>query len=190
MCAGNKKMKKFFTLKTGLVLLVFGFLQIHRGFSQQVDLSVFSSSGGSVTLSLGGETVECYWNIGETITETFGTTSGFDASKKRLTQGFEQGEGFIEDPLATRIAWEEGEDYRVEIYPNPVRQTLYVRLRDESNREYALSLCDMQGRRLLQQTGLHAGLHSMETCNLHAGIYLLEVRAGGILKSFKLIKVS
>ncbi len=183
------EIKMRFLFRTSVLLGIWGAFSIGKLLAQQADLSVFSSAGGSESVPWGGEIVECYWNIGETITETFGTTPDFDASRKRLTQGFEQGEGFIEDPLAT-IILEEGEDYRAEIYPNPVRQTLYVRLWDESNREYTLSLHNLQGVRLRYVEGLRAGVHSLNMWDLRAGVYLLEVRAGNAVKSFKLIKVS
>lgn len=179
-----------FLFRYSVLLGIWGMFSLGSLLAQQADLSVFSSAGGSENVFLGGEMVECYWNIGETITETFGTTPDFDASRKRLTQGFEQGEGFIEDPLATHITLEEGEDYRVEIYPNPVRQTLYVRLWDEGNREYTLSLHNLQGIRIRYAEGLRAGVHSLNMWDLRAGVYLLEVRAGNAVKSFKLIKVS
>ena len=183
-------LKMRFLLKHSMLIVFWGFFPLGGVWAQETDLSVFSSAGGSERFFLGGETVDCYWNIGEPITETFGTRPGFDASKKRLTQGFEQGEGFIEDPLDTRVEWVEGEDCQIQIYPNPLRSTLYVRLWDKSNREYTLSLHNVQGVRLYHAAGLRTGIHRMELQGLHAGVYLLEIQTGSAVKAYKLIKVS
>lgn len=160
-----------------------------------VDFAVFSSAGGTDTVLMGGESVFCDWNMGEPITETFGSYPGFDASKKRLTQGFEQGEGFIEDPFAEE--WGNvgnGDPERigsglVRVYPNPVRYTLNVVLSDETELNYTLSLRALQGGHLAVRQQAKAGSYTMDMSRFPSGVYLLEVIAGTERGVFKVVKV-
>lgn len=157
-----------------------------------VDFTVFSSTGGVDTILVEGNRVFCDWNIGEPLTETFGSTPDFDASKKRLTQGFEQGEGFIEDPFAQSLDnenWKGVSNGKVCIYPNPVCQNLHVVLSDEINLTYTLNLRNLQGGVVRVRQQMRAGAYTLDMARFPAGIYVLEVEAAGERRGFKVVKV-
>lgn len=157
-----------------------------------VDFAVFSSTGGVDTVLVEGNRVFCDWNIGEPLTETFGSYPGFDASKKRLTQGFEQGEGFIEDPFEQNLDnenWKGVADGKVCIYPNPVRQNLHVVLSDQTDLEYTLTLRDLRGGFMRVRQQMRSGTYVMDMARFPAGVYLLEVEAAAERRGFKVVKV-
>lgn len=156
---------------------------------------VLSSAGGSETVLIGGKVLGCDWNIGEPITETFGSRyptaddPGFDASKKRLTQGFEQGEGFIEDPYESDLANQDREEMpAVKVYPNPVRDFLHIVL-PECDGAYTLCLRGLQGGVLYTRREATAGGYGLDMKRLSAGIYVLEVEMEQSRQWFKIVKV-
>ncbi|MCM1042175.1 MAG: T9SS type A sorting domain-containing protein [Bacteroides sp.] len=172
------------------VAFVFACLSSASGQTEAV-FTVVSSAGGSESVLLNGQTFTCDWNLGEVITETFGSYKGFDASKKRLTQGFEQGEGFIEDPLAQDLANEEGTAgrFNVKVFPNPVRQYLNVALPAEAGSGCRLHLRSLQGAVLYARKDAKAGGYSLDMSRLPAGVYVLEVETEVGRQSFKIVKV-
>lgn len=165
----------------------------------EADQWVLSPAGGSDTLIdiqtglpklINGTSVIGYWNIGEPITETFGSDLDFDASKKRLTQGFEQGEGFIEDPFEPEVSNQDGQELpAVKVFPNPVRNGLHVVLSDDTGLRYRLSLRNLQGVLMYTRQEAKAGGYSLDMTRLSAGIYVLEVETDKGSQSFKIVKV-
>lgn len=151
--------------------------------------SVLSAAGGSQTFSIGGQTLTCDWNLGEPLTETFGSYPGFDASKKRLTQGFEQGEGFIEDPYAQDLANEYGDALDIKVFPNPVRQYLNVVLPEDAGTDCILRLRNLQGALIYARQEAKAGGYGLDMTRLPDGVYVLEVETGRGKRSFKIVKV-
>ena len=151
--------------------------------------SVLSAAGGSQTVSVGGQTLTCDWNLGEPLTETFGSYPGFDASKKRLTQGFEQGEGFIEDPFAQDLGNEYGEEPDIRVFPNPVRQYLNVVLPEEAGAAGTLRLRNLHGALLYVRREAKAGGYGLDMTGLPDGVYVLEVETERGNRSFKIVKV-
>lgn len=158
----------------------------------EVVFSVVSTAGGAETVSIDGRNYTCSWNIGEPLTETFGSYPGFDASKKRLTQGFEQGEGFIEDPFAQELGNEgygEGSRTDIRVFPNPVRQHLNVVLPEEAGKSYSLCLRNLHGGSLYARREAGAGSYGLDMTRLPAGVYVLDVETGNSCRSFKIVKV-
>lgn len=159
----------------------------------EADFSVLSPAGGTTTMGAGNQAIVVDWNLGEPITGAFGTNDHFDASKKRLTQGFEQGEGFIEDPF--------GEDTLdlgnanamvlngVRVYPNPVKDNLHVVLPDGQDPTYTLSLRDLRGTLLSSRRQAAAGSYSLNMSPYPMGVYLLEVENKAGRTAFKIVKV-
>lgn len=121
---------------------------------------VFSCAGGDAGFSVGGTEYVCLWNLGEPITETFGTREGFDASKKRLTQGFEQGDGYVEDPF--RVGTEAQEGFGFVLYPNPTRGRLQGRVAGERGHRFRAELRSLSGNvvahRILESGNFHLDL--------------------------------
>ncbi len=151
--------------------------------------SVLSAAGGSQTVSIDGQTLTCDWNIGEPLTETFGSYPGFDASKKRLTQGFEQGEGFIEDPYAQDLGNEYGDAIDIKVFPNPVRHYLNVVLPEDAGAANTLRLRNLHGALIYARQEAKAGGYGLDMSRLPAGVYVLEVETGRGNRSFKIVKV-
>ncbi len=150
---------------------------------------VFSSGGGLAEFSLAGSPCSCAWNIGEPITEEFGSRAGFDASKKRLTQGFEQGEGYVEDPFTAGLEDRE-KSFSFSLYPNPTRGKMQGRLAGRQDRAFILELRSMSGFLLWKERRFPGDLE-LDLEAFPAGAYVLSVteQATGDFSLCKIIKV-
>lgn len=159
----------------------------------EADFTVFSTAGGTEKVVLDGEAVTVDWNMGEPVTEAFGSDADFDASKKRLTQGFEQGEGFIEDPFDKNGEnLHADEDLAVDgvrVYPNPVHDMLHVSLPERPDLTYTLDLRDLHGNLLRSRRQARTGGYRLDMSRFPAGVYLLEVGTQGGRTAFKIVKV-
>lgn len=156
---------------------------------------VFSNGGGWGSFqgsAFEGGSFSAAWNIGEPITEEFGTRPGFDASKKRLTQGFEQGEGYIEDPMAVEARNETAEaaGIRLLLTPNPTHGKMQGRLEGQDSRLYRLELRNLSGLCVWSEERC-AGALELDLTPFPDGLYVLAVTDrvlhGNLL--FKIIKV-
>ncbi|MDE6694581.1 MAG: hypothetical protein K2J57_01960 [Bacteroidales bacterium] len=154
---------------------------------------VFSNGGGWGNFqgnAFEGEGFTAAWNIGEPITEEFGTRPGFDASKKRLTQGFEQGEGYIADPMATRNESVESDGIKLFLTPNPTRGRMQGRLAGIDARLYRLELRNLSGFCLWSEER-YAGELELDLTPFPDGLYVLAVTDRVLHRNllFKIIKV-
>lgn len=154
---------------------------------------VFSNGGGWGNFqgdAFEGGIFSASWNIGEPITEEFGTRPGFDASKKRLTQGFEQGEGYIEDPMATRNEGVEAFGIKLFLSPNPTRGKMQGRLAGIDARLYRLELRNLAGFCVWSEERC-AGELELDLTPFPDGLYILAVTDKVLHRNllFKVIKV-
>lgn len=173
------------------VFLFFPFVSV-----AQVDLYTFSAAGGLADFSVSGTSAVCLWNLGETVTEEFGSKGDFDASKKRLTQGFEQGEGFIADPLDIAESEQDGGE-EFEIYPNPSAGFFHVSVLRGKSSVYRVRVGNTAGMSVWARTETDHEF-SVDLRQYPDGIYFLQVERldASVLgkvasrKVFKIIKVS
>ncbi len=106
------------------------------------------------------------WTIGELSTETY------QAGGHVLTQGFQQPHvmtvtGLKIDPV-------------VSAYPNPVRETLFVKTGEPG--EYRLEIFNLQGQRvvdLLSQGTTTESMHLIDVRGIRPALYLLRVTHSG-----------
>lgn len=72
------------------------------------------------------------------------------------------------------------EDYQVEIFPSPVRETLQVRVKTKSLDVVSVSIYDLMGRLRVEESGLRLqpGSHTvqLEVSNLPIGMYYVKVK--------------
>lgn len=172
--------------------------------AQTIERDVLSSGGAAERQTLGSSGKPCLmtWTIGEPMGETYA------GSKKILSQGFLQGEGFILDTIGMNTDMDSDTTWRplaleterlVEIlcYPNPTHGPLQVVLNPVGAGGVVAEvvLTDMQGRRLYR--GSAGRLPWQETLDLSAypaGTYLLgltlRVPSGEAVrvKTYKIIK--
>ena len=156
---------------------------------------VFSNGGGWERFqgeAFGGGIFSASWNIGEPITEEFGTRPGFDASKKRLTQGFEQGDGYIADPMATPTRNEGVEAAGIKLFltPNPTQGRMQGRFEGTDSRLYRLELRNLSGLFVWSEER-YAGELELDLTPFPDGLYVLAVTDRVLHKNllFKIIKV-
>ncbi len=139
------------------------------------------SAGGSVgqrTLGTGGTPCLVTWTMGEPLNETYA------GSKKILSQGFLQGEGFIRDTIGMDTAWsqlglEAIRFVEVLCYPNPTRGPLQVSLNPTGACEVVAEaeLTDMNGRRLYRcAAGRLPWRETLDLSAYPAGTYVLCLR--------------
>ena len=128
-------------------------------FSQSFQSSVVATTGAYFTSSAGS----LDWTLGEISTETYQQPVGY------LTQGFQQS-FFIEiTGLAEEIE-------RVSVYPNPVKDILYLEAADMGN--YSIELYNLQGQRLVDIVGdISSGVNArqIDMKEFRAAVYLLRL---------------
>lgn len=165
---------------------------------------VLVSAGGSAmgTLGRGGAGCTVYWSVGEPVVETYA------GSKKVLTQGFWQADGYIRDTVEMDTAWldlglEAVRLAELVCFPNPTDGPLRLQLRRMTDVSMAaeLWLSDGQGRVLCRKAVRDWPWQgTMDLSAYPAGVYVLTLSlrpwngAGGVepaerrLKSYKIIK--
>jgi hypothetical protein len=67
---------------------------------------------------------------------------------------------------------EVGQDGRIYLYPNPVTDHFFIRT--ENLDDYIINIYDISGKFLMQEKG-NQELNRIETTNLNAGIYIIEI---------------
>ena len=172
--------------------------------AQTIGREVLSSGGETKrqALGFGGEACLMTWTIGEPIGETYA------GSKKIISQGFLQGEGFIADTIDMDTAWmplavETERLVEVLCYPNPTHGPLQVVLNPIGAGSIAADvvLTDMRGRRLHHvPAGRLPWRETLDLSAYPAGTYLLHLTLrlapeGGALhteavrsKTYKIVK--
>lgn len=149
--------------------------------AQTIEREVISSAGAVVAKApLGEAGIPCSltWVIGEVMSETYA------GSRKIVSQGFLQGEGFIRDTISMDTAWmqlgvERGQGVEMLCYPNPTTGPLQLQFRVVSGGNMTVDcvLTDMQGRVLhRQEVGALPKQAAMDLSSYPAGTYFLQVR--------------
>ncbi len=95
--------------------------------------------------------------------------------------------GLPNQPIVGKISLESGlVSDGVRVYPNPVRESMYVKLNQEKV-PALLTLWDLNGRKMTEmQSNKEETMLPVE--NLAPGIYLLQVNHNGILEQLKVVK--
>lgn len=158
---------------------------------QKSDFSILTTAAGLdvITSSSGKLIGQCSWTIGEPITETF------SGSKKHLTQGFEQGKGYIKDTVHIFTGNEKSDIlFSITIYPNPTQDILHIQIKTEELLcSLNVTVLDSYGRCIWtrQKVGLD-NLREVDVSNWENGIYFLRLSfcEGRGSKVFRIIKVS
>lgn len=158
--------------------------------AQQIS-EVFSCAGGDAEFAVSGSAYVCLWNMGEPITESFGTREGFDASRKRLTQGFEQGEGYVEDPLRAGSEKQEELGFKLVLYPNPTRGRMQGRLAGKAGNLFQAELRNLSGTTVWRRV-MESGNLRLDLTGNPAGIYVLQLTDSRTGKTavYKIIKAA
>ena len=149
--------------------------------AQTIGREVISSAGTLVTnkpLGEGGVPCSMTWVIGEPIGETYA------GSKKIISQGFLQGEGFIRDTIGMDTAWmqlglERGQGIEMLCYPNPTTGPVHLQFRAVKSGGLLVDyvLADRLGRTLYQQeVGSLPNQSEIDLSPYPAGVYFLQVR--------------
>ena len=130
------------------------------------------SNGQSLSPSVIGSTGEQFasasgsleWTLGEIMTETYRQSIGY------FTQGFHQ-------PTTIKITGlEEAQEKNIFVYPNPVRDVLYVKTTE--NGDYLIELFDMQGWKAVNNNssvGTGTDIHQINLTDFSAAMYLLRI---------------
>lgn len=93
-----------------------------------------------------------------------------------VIQGFIQpleSEGTYHDFIDDRL-W----DIELITYPNPVIKTLFIDLNQNTNKPIRVSISDLYGRTVLQQSFTRANVNEIDVSTLAAGTYLLQAKIG------------
>ncbi len=71
---------------------------------------------------------------------------------------------------------------QLQLYPVPATNTLYLQLNEDKQQIHTVSITDMQGRQVMQQTYLGNTIHSIDISALPSGIYNLSMLStkGGV----------
>ncbi len=103
--------------------------------AQSIEREVIASSGM--------ETEQLSWTVGETVVGTH------EQGTVVLTQGYQQGYYSI-----TQKIEETAVDFDIEVYPNPVREKLFVKI-PYSEKSYSLEMYDITGQKVFEQKDVY-----------------------------------
>ena len=170
------------------VLSFLFFLNIDTSFAQ-------SMSPGAVNVSGKSATIEGYrfeWSLGESAAIT--TMSNIDLL---VTNGFLQF-NVQNQPEVNLVKYFLREEIRV--YPNPVKNILYINILHANNGKHQIELLDGKGNKIKAVQLNYNGMGALEKWNLSGlptGLYILNIRqtdaVTGKLKkkgAFKIMKVN
>ncbi len=157
-------------------ILLFIYLPFLATAQIQLERQVIASSGGYA--SDGGISVS--WTLGESAIETLESTN----ADIYLTQGFQQPDSMdMVDAVRETV-----EELGLTIYPNPVGQTLKIRLDEMPPHSFEVRLTDLSGRRVLQQKTMDTATLEIYMGDLPNALYLLTFSDGESLISRKVLK--
>ena len=119
----------------------------------------------------------------QTVGQSIGSTM-MNVGPYSVIQGFIQpleSEGTYHDFIDDRL-W----DIELITYPNPVIKTLFIDLNQNTNKPIRVSISDLYGRTVLQQSFTRANDNEIDVSILAAGTYLLQAKIGtrNIVKLF------
>jgi len=142
---------------------------------QQIEREVVSNGGGYFET----ETYKTSWTIGESIIETYETTTLI------LNQGFQQGS----DDIETNISQLQINELKIKVYPNPTHDLLSLELINQvSIHNPKIHLLDISGKLLLSQV-FKTNKMEIQMNNFIQGMYILKIiDSKGKTKSIKIHK--
>ena len=143
--------------------------------AQSLSPTVLSSSGGFRS----SDGISLSWTTGELMIQTFSDGSVI------LTQGFHQGNITV----STAVDEMRKSEMDVHIYPNPVSDMLDVEFKNMVDYTIQVKLVDLTGKTVLRKE-LSQPLNSLSLnlSSVSSGTYILEIRAAGKRKVFKIVK--
>jgi hypothetical protein len=154
------------------LFFLFGLFSSQQLFSQSLAPTVIASDGGFAVLPSG--TIS--WTIGETITETFGSSNHF------LTQGFQQ-----PAPLVVNGIGNTGIN-TISVYPNPATDIININLANLPAGDYAVELFDLLGNKVAVMNAANTGTIVLPLGGIANGMYMLTVSSANFSQSYKVIK--
>lgn len=143
-------------LKTCSIFFIF-YITYGVCFSQNVNQSVISSSGGVIDKNLGYNII---WTLGETVIESF------DTSNIMLTSGYNS---VYYDITAVKNSNEIATE--IKFYPNPVRDILTLEFPDELQSSYVFKLLDVSGKVIVEKQ-INNKITTIPFSNLTTKIYI------------------
>lgn len=147
-------------------------------FSQELSHSVIAAQGDFDQI----ENMTLEWTLGESFIETAVTTN------RIYTQGFHQ--PFL---TATRLDTEslESNPSDIVLFPNPVESLLYVYLKSSQSTTLHISIYDVSGKLIKQQTILETDHKStLDVSELSSGVYLMKFSnaEGTLIETHRIVK--
>jgi len=125
----------------------------------------------------GGVSNEMEWSVGETVISTY-AVSGF-----MLTQGFHQSNITVVPVDVFEIP-----EFDVQVYPNPVMNTLFISLSELPNEALEMEFYDLNGKTILRSK-LNAVSAEIDASTWASGVYLLRIKmTDNVVKTWKVIK--
>src|SRR5260221_14192071 len=87
-------------------------------------------------------------------------------------------------------AVESNENSTIEVYPNPVKSSISIRLANPANENVLMNMMDATGRSVILKDSAPSPdrIHQLNTEQLPAGLYILQVKVGNFAKTVKLMK--
>lgn len=166
--------------------------------AQGIVRQVFATAGKVDKADIATASYLLSWTMGEPISVTYA------GSKKRLTEGFQQGVGFVKDTIGSdsadcSMSNEDLELFEIFYYPNPITENLYLNISPLTQQNhkieieifnYSASLCKKINVENLPYSG------KIDFSSLERGVYLLKIsllsktsRLPKYQKVYKLVKI-
>lgn len=160
------------------ILIILSLVVITTVKAQTVTPVVLANDGGYAPLSNGSIS----WSIGEPVSETYTGTNNI------LTMGFHQPELTL-----INMMQEQGEDVKILVFPNPVKEVLSVNLKGLNYGKYTIELNDAIGKLIYRsETNVteDSYIFQLKVNETAAGNYFLRVSNTSFTKTVKITKVN
>jgi len=79
------------------------------------------------------------------------------------------------------------DDFNINVYPNPVGETINISINEHINSIFNIELCNYQGQALINHTISKSGLSEINVSSIHEGIYLLKIHNSEMVNVSKIV---
>lgn len=171
-------------MKVSTILLIFlGSFQLALGQESSniiLERQVVSNAG-FVSGQDGSSSILMSWTLGQPVISTLYTPD----SALVLTQGFQQPDVDLDVSYSTITTLE---NLKIKVFPNPVRENLFVNILDQEPDILGIRILDLNGK-VIYQKEMHQNFIEIPMGALPKAMYLLEIKSNNYLATAKILKL-
>ncbi len=110
-------------------------------------------------------------------------------SHKGTLQGGNQNYSILVSGIDESLSLNGNDKLKYSIYPNPVKEKMYINFEDTVDGKIELSLIDINGRKIWDNLyEPFSGLQTFDMQGMEKGVYFLTINIDGVIKNHKIVK--